>query len=116
MPELRAAIAFMYCPELGNFMDDRIRNPVAPRRPEERPVQPTREAASAASNKRCRFRCFSRKLSADHIAFPAEILDRRPSGDRKNSETARCFAAVFHCSCGNGVQKGRHEEGYSASE
>jgi hypothetical protein len=92
--------------ELGHFLDDLIRNPAAPRQPEERPVQPTRKAASAASNERCRLRCYSRKLSADHIAFPAEIFDRGPSGNRKNSETVRCFAAVFRCSCGDGVQKG----------
>jgi len=38
----------------------------------------------------------SHKLSAIDISFSAEILGRR-LGDLKNSETARCSAAVFHC-------------------
>jgi hypothetical protein len=44
------------------------------------------------------FCCFCRKLSADDMAFSAEILGGRRCGDRQNSEIARCFAAVFRCS------------------
>jgi hypothetical protein len=40
---------------------------------------------------------FSHKLSAIDISFSAEILGRRRLGDLKNSETARCSAAVFRC-------------------
>jgi hypothetical protein len=43
---------------------------------------------------RC-FLLFFAKLSAIDIAFSAEILDGRRSGERKNSEKARCSAAVF---------------------
>ena len=45
---------------------------------------------------RC-FCCFSHKLSATDISFSAEMLGRRRFGDLKNSETARCSAAVFRC-------------------
>src|ERR1700738_1777314 len=44
-------------------------------------------------------RGFRGKLSASEIALPAEILARRRFSGQKNSETPRCSAAVFCCSC-----------------
>jgi len=45
---------------------------------------------------RC-FCCFAHKLSAIDISFSAEILGCRGFGEVKNSETARCSAAVLRC-------------------